>query len=358
MIVKIENDIIDIFKISIDFYKIATIMSMNNNSIILNVESNNIEDFKKILTQYYSKNNSSDTKIKNKLEEISTTTNEFIINEDCFCDDPDLDSNSCEDVNSNNENDSDLDIDTDSESNSDNEDLSKENLGGYIENDNEKNNNLIENDNESKMLIAKIFKDTLSNSKRIEELNVKKNKLIVELIQVEQSIYEQFIPINNNKIINKFFNDINNLKNALIVEKIYFTNNELIIITKELITKEKINDYFILHLNQHKIIGRMRLGINLNLFFGELNQSYNFVTIHNMDRSYYNEDCTKVVECGHVFRTGEMCFGDVILTSLIKAFALKDIPLIFDLLIRFITQPDQNDEMGKYIRKFPNVDEK
>jgi hypothetical protein len=352
MIVKIENNVIDIFKVPLDFYKVVTINSINSNStIILNVEPNNIEDFKKILTQYYS----NDTKIKNKLEEISTTTNELIISEDCF-----------EDVNSNNENDPDhdLDLDTDSESNSDNEDLSKENLGGYIEyneiecsSDNEKNNNLIENDNESKMFIAKIFKDTLSNSKRIEELNVKRNKLIVELIQVEQSIYEQFIPINNNKIINKFFNDINNLKNSLIVEKIYFTNKELVIITKELITKEKINDYFILNLNQHKIIGRMRLGINLNLFFGELNQSYNFVTIHNIDRSYYNEDCTKIVECGHVFRTGEVCFGDVILTSLIKAFALKDVPLIFDLLIRFITQPDQNDEMGKYIRKFPNVGE-
>jgi hypothetical protein len=343
IIVTIERKLVDFSKISQDIFKISTILNFYDEKVTLSVDSVSMKEFMDILIKY-------DSKIEKIIKDLNIVDNNYPY--EIYM--KDLISNSDEEEPNEEKN-------VFEEEEREREEREREEEGGEKEKENiyfedgyredEGVNKLTLFDDKLKIHISKIFKETISTSKRLEDLENKKKKLISELIAIEQSISDCIVGINSNKIIEKFVNDINKLKNIENVEEIYFTNDEIVIVTKELITQERMID------NNgelfHRKIGRMRIGINILLFFGDLHTTNNFITIHNLSRGF--DDVGRVLECGHVLRNGSMCLGDIVLESLIKAFALKDIPMIYDVVIRFITQPNINDELGQQIVYFPNA---
>jgi len=365
IIVTILNEIVDFFKVSQDIFKISTILSYTSDAALVSVDKEKMKEFIDLLINYnpeikkifdnlniIDNNYPDEICIKNL---IPNNANSVGDKEDCVDEIiSNIEDDCVEEITSNEdqkfleilEEDKEINYEEGYKENTDKSDLWFRSNSVFI----------LFND-KLKTYISKIFKETINTSKRLEDLENKKKRLITELIMLEQSIHDCFVCINNNKFIDKFVNDIDKLKINDNIEEIGFTKDEIVIITKELITQEKVFDYKEENDGElfFKKIGRMRIGVNILLFFGELGTVTNFITIHNMSRGFYDSYSGRILECGHVFRNETMCLGDVVTESLIKAFALKNISMIFDIIIRFITQPNMNDELGVFIKFFPNV---
>jgi hypothetical protein len=126
----------------------------------------------------------------------------------------------------------------------------------------------------------------------------------------------------------------------------------LVITTKEIISAEQSRF-------GARVVGRMQIVIDLRYLYSPNPPSTNFVRaidIINIDRNP-RRDVYWV--CGHANRQAtdgplSVCYGGYF-QHIFDAITSKNLPQLFDTIIRFIQNPDENDAWGRNISLFPKA---
>ncbi len=201
--------------------------------------------------------------------------------------------------------------------------------------------------------VSKLFSDSTSTAKSLAELRMQYNKTFSDLCNIERNIVEKMEMLCGKTAVKRLFGHVEELSKSEALEKVYFTDKRLIIITKPLMTKDKI-----LNVNQkegegyRRLIGRMSIEISLASLSSTQYASESNVIIHNLDRGLArsaDNNPGSIMECGHVMRNVQTCFGSLN-GELVKAFAMFNVKLIFDLVVRFIQEPNMDDCLGRPMR--------
>lgn len=129
------------------------------------------------------------------------------------------------------------------------------------------------------------------------------------------------------------------------IEDVFFSGDNIVVVTKELVTSEPIE-------NAVRKIGRMAFIIKIRSFVGNP-ESRGLVIIRNMDRQVFVNN--EYWECGHVPSAGGPCYGTA-WEMLFRAFVSRDLPTVVEVLIRFVTQPNIADGWGRVMTRWPVVE--
>ena len=134
-----------------------------------------------------------------------------------------------------------------------------------------------------------------------------------------------------------------------LVERVYFTNEELVFITTPLITDDKWDGH-------RRLIGSMRIGIALEaLFSPDPTNNNNAISIKNLTHRYVSNS-GRIWECGHFDSQGHSCFGTAF-NAIFDAIVSRDLTYIIESLIRFIKSPNPNDSWGSHMKYWPIAEE-
>lgn len=130
-----------------------------------------------------------------------------------------------------------------------------------------------------------------------------------------------------------------------LVERVYFTNEELVFITIPLITDDRWDGH-------RRLIGSMRIGIALEaLFSPNPTSDNNAISIKNLTHRYVSGS-GRIWECGHFDSQGRSCFGTAF-NAIFDAIVSRDLTYIIESLIRFIKSPNPNDSWGSHMKYWP-----
>ena len=179
-----------------------------------------------------------------------------------------------------------------------------------------------------------------------------------QAITMKRIINEMMTKIDENVLLKTVRDDISYLQEKCDdVESVRFGTGvreyNLVITTKEIITddQEKYG---------RRRLGAMRITIDLRYLYAQTPPGSNYtkaIEIQNLDRhprfggTYW--------DCGHVHHEDEgstmsACFGGYY-QHIFEAFVSRNLPMLFDTIIRFIKRPYEMDEWGCKVRLFPEV---
>ena len=195
-------------------------------------------------------------------------------------------------------------------------------------------------------VIASGVSSLSSHAKILIEEVEKHNKLMSRLVESGRKIDKLRQPIIDSHEIQTIIEQSAQLIEAdNKIDDILFTDQLMIVQTKELITSEKID-------GAKRLIGKIEFRIKLASFFGETNDSMS-ISIRNLDREYVRGTSGRAIfHCGHVSTTGSACWGtawEPIYSSLVKT----DLHLLIDTLVRFVTTPNIEDAWGRHMKRWP-----
>ena len=176
-------------------------------------------------------------------------------------------------------------------------------------------------------------------------------------IQLRRQLDELTKAIDENEMVKKMSDDLVYLQTKCdIVESVAIATPEykLSIITKEIITSDLGGAF------GKKLVGKMQIVIDTRYLYCHAAPNQDFAKsfeLRNLDRAMYSGGVYWM--CGHVCRANaeapqQVCLGGYS-DQLCDAFIARDLPRVFDTLIRFIQVPNVNDSWGYNITLFPGV---
>lgn len=205
--------------------------------------------------------------------------------------------------------------------------------------------------NEAKMAIAAKLGDATSSSARILSDKIEVfNRIMSQLAALAREINTLQAPIENNPVIAKIINGIENLKTDPMVDSAFITNDSVVIRTKEIVTIPCPVD------GVPRRIGCMEFEISLSALVGIHSDVGRPVTIRNLTRELIiHASPTNVLEgfqCPHVSLVGLPCM-DRLSNQLVSAMSITDLQTIFVLLVRFVKNPNNSDTWGRNWQMWP-----
>ena len=194
-------------------------------------------------------------------------------------------------------------------------------------------------------MIATTLESEISNlARNLQDKQAKFARDWTKVINLKREIDEATAPVEGHPLIAGLISQVNELREAdNLIEEIFFIEGFVIVKTKELITDNEIEGH-------RRKIGRMMIKVDLKPIVGSSSESVNPIEIKNLDRQYF--DGSKSWECGHVPSTSGMCWGTA-WEQLFNAMALRDIPSVIEVVIRFIKNPNIADSYGRHIPNWP-----
>lgn len=190
--------------------------------------------------------------------------------------------------------------------------------------------------------IARLLEDDSTNrAKQLVDASNTFNRLFRELLIMKRNIKLMEHDVQSHPVIKDIIQQVEKIKEHTKIDDAYFTDKQIVIVTKTLITDEEIE-------GAKRLIGKMRLGISLNSFFAPkaLTDVDSVITINNLTHRYNSGQ--RIWECGHVDSSGVKCIGNTY-DFLFEAFVNRDLEYIVESLIRFITSPNEKDSWGSHM---------
>jgi len=194
-------------------------------------------------------------------------------------------------------------------------------------------------------MIATTLESEISNlARNLQDKQAKFARDWTKVINLKREIDEATAPVEGHPLIAGLISQVNELREAdNLIDEIFFIEGFVVVKTKELITDNEIEGH-------RRKIGRMMIKVDLKPIVGSSSESVNPIEIKNLDRQYF--DGSKSWECGHVPSTSGMCWGTA-WEQLFNAMALRDIPSVIEVVIRFIKNPNIADSYGRHIPNWP-----
>ena len=184
-------------------------------------------------------------------------------------------------------------------------------------------------------------------------------KLLGQMIVTRRQIENISKIVNENDIVRQIQADVAYLtEKCPIVDSVGISTGAshlLSITTKEIITTDLGRNV------GKKVVGRMQIIFNMNYMYSATPPDTNFIRsidIRNLDRAI--KDSEVFWMCGHVFKRTidancvEACYGGYE-QHIIDGMTTRNLPLVFDTLIRYIQNPTIDDAYGVRIKLFPGA---
>jgi hypothetical protein len=191
--------------------------------------------------------------------------------------------------------------------------------------------------------------ETSSNARILRDKITHYNAIMAQLIDVQREINRLSEPIDNHPSITIVRESLTALRNDVLVDEAFITDTFIVIRSKEIVT-ERLPDI------SPRVIGRMEFRIKLETIFGANRNIVDPIIIRNLDRelvSRTSDGRSEGYQCPHVKLSGHACFGETLVRMLTSALAAADIVGVFDLLVRFVKNPNPVDAWGRNITMWP-----
>lgn len=194
------------------------------------------------------------------------------------------------------------------------------------------------------IIASKLDNSTSNTSKMLSDKIIQYNKLMGSLIILQNEITRLSRIIGSDVVISKLMSEVEKLRATdNIVEEVFFTSNHMVIRTKDIVT-DPLSD------GRRRKVGKMDFIIDISVMVGIQDSGRNPIYIRNRTRS------CRELECGHVGHSGLPCFGTWT-EPIMKAMKDCDIVQLFEILVRYVRQPNLGDCMGRPMLKWPIVEE-
>jgi len=189
---------------------------------------------------------------------------------------------------------------------------------------------------------------TSSNSKFLLEKVIQFEKQMSALTALQREIDNLRSDVTKHPIIEKLMTQVVEMNEHPMsyIDCVYFTENNVMIKTKELVTDIEIEGC-------KRIIGRMEIRISIKSLIST-NSEESIVKIFNLDRTC-NNNCDDTFQCGHVLNDGHVCWGTAF-EPLFKAMCLADLSQIAEIAVRFIRNPNPDDAWAHHLVAWPKVE--
>lgn len=198
--------------------------------------------------------------------------------------------------------------------------------------------------------IARLLEDDSTNrAKQLLETKNQFDKMFRELLIMKRNIKLMEHDVQEHPIIKSIIDQIEEVKRHKLINDVYFTDKQIIIITEPLITDDEIE-------GERRLVGTMRIGIALSAFFSPkaLTDVDSVITIHNLTHRYNTG--SRIWECGHVDSNGSKCIGNTY-DFLFEAFVERNLEYIAESLLRFLTSPNESDSWGAHMKNWKIAEE-
>jgi len=207
---------------------------------------------------------------------------------------------------------------------------------------------VIENNNNVYSTVAQIVGDESINiTKQLDESIRQFNNHFNTATALKRKIEEatQQLSENSPAIIN-IVDQANRLADEFEpVERVYFTDVEVVIVTHPLVTDDNWDGH-------RRFIGSMRLGVRLEaLFSPNPTKDKGAISIRNLTHRYASNS-GRIWECGHIKSNGNSCYGTAF-EHIFDAIVSRDLSYITESLIRFIKSPNPEDSWGSHLKFWP-----
>jgi len=160
-------------------------------------------------------------------------------------------------------------------------------------------------------------------------------------------------PITANEKIAKIAAQLKSLRDEdNLIRDVFLTKDGWIVMLTKNITTERIGD------GSRREVGELAISINIGTLMSEnstTNSIESSVKVINLTRQVKLIDGSGKFECGHVYDGGKMCLGNMY-EPILTALSNCEIIQAADILIRFVKNPDHQDQWGKAILGFPTVE--
>jgi len=205
-------------------------------------------------------------------------------------------------------------------------------------------------DEEKAKIIASEMKSSITtDAKELEQKRITFNKRWTELMHLKREIDLATANIMETPDIKSIITQAKELEqNENKVESVRFSDGGIIVRTKPLVTDNEIG-------GERRMIGRMEFCISMSpLVSSMVAVNRNPISIKNLDRrvAYGNGE----YECGHVESGSTPCWGTAF-SQLFNAYTNKDLHAIVEVLIRYVCNPVESDELGVHAIGFPEYHE-
>jgi hypothetical protein len=177
------------------------------------------------------------------------------------------------------------------------------------------------------------------------------NDLMSRIVPIQRQIAALKSRLLSNETVKKV---IDNLKwmsdNCKDMESYELTKTHIVIKTNDLKTDIPINGHI-------RKLGKFAILIQIPGLIGDYESISNgkLIKVFNLTRTH-NDDGGDSWMCGHIGESGNACFGNAT-SMLVDAFAQSDVFQIFDIVLRFIRNPDEKDSWGYHMKHWPWAEE-
>jgi hypothetical protein len=175
------------------------------------------------------------------------------------------------------------------------------------------------------------------------------NDLMSRLSGIQREIRALSDKLSSDEVVKKIVDGLEWMsKNCPSMESYKLTKSHIVITTTELNTDNAIEGHV-------RKLGKFAILINLAGLVGSIEAASServLVRIFNLTRTHHHDDNWM---CGHVQGNGIACFGNAT-SMLIDAFAASDVFQVLDIVLRFIRNPDPNDQWGEQMKCWPWAD--
>jgi len=195
------------------------------------------------------------------------------------------------------------------------------------------------------MIAALMENEKTSMAKNLHDMIEQYNREMTKILNLGRKISEATREIEGDPIIGGLLEEAEELRRQNEnVEDVYFANNSVIVKTRELVTDGEFD-------GSRRLIGRMKLTIDLKPVVGKSSQSNRPVQIENLDR-VYSGGGTSIYHCGHVLNKS-VCLGTIGQEQMLQALEHRDLSSIVEVIIRFIKNPNPGDSWASHITRWP-----
>jgi len=175
------------------------------------------------------------------------------------------------------------------------------------------------------------------------------NDLMSRLTGIQREIRALSDKLSSDEVVKKIVDGLEWIsRNCPSMESYKLTRSHIVITTTELSTDNAIEGHV-------RKLGKFAILINLAGLAGSFEAASServLVRIFNLTRTHNHGDNWM---CGHVQGNGIACFGNAT-SMLIDAFAASDVFQVLDIVLRFIRNPDPNDQWGEQMKCWPWAD--
>ena len=208
---------------------------------------------------------------------------------------------------------------------------------------------------EEKLLIARSMKNSLSSSANlVMEKITELNKLMARTVILRNELDVLMKPVSENPKVNFILDQVKSINDSVkedgFIKQAYINKEgDISILTKRIHT-EKLDESETI-----RDVGEMEIIIYSTVLLSESLQTGTQsvpIKIKNLTHYLNNEEGNWA--CGHVRHEGILCFGRVY-EQIHSALLSKNINFVLELIIKFIRNPDENDDWGKFILGFPII---